>query len=552
MTPVASRSPSEWRALGARLHAAGDRAGAAQAFARYLSMPPADPALRMIAAAIARRDHAGAWGQLQAFVAAQPGDLLAYRMLGQIALATGRGDAAEAIFRRLLTFVPDFAPVQFELAGALFGQGKAAATLDTLAPLLARAPADPGARAMRAAALAKLGDFAAAAAIQAKLTAEHPRHVAGWVAYGQSLRALRRSDDAAVAFRRAVAVAPGHGAAWWNLANLKTGALDAADASNIEAALAAPATRAEDRFHLRFALARAREDAGDFAAAFETYVVANRERRALLPPGPDNVARAAALGAAFNPARRVVHAGSDGGSDAAIFIIGMPRSGSTLLEQILASHPDIEGMGELPDLPIVAGAQDLAALSGEQVQKIGRDYLARIAAQRKTARRLFVDKLPANWLNVPLIRLALPNARIIDMRRDALACCLSMFRQHFASGAGFTYAIDSLAAEYRAYVGLMARVDAVAPGAVKRVELEALVADTEAVVRDVLDFVGVPFAPQCLRFFESDRAVFTPSSEQVRRPINDDSAAIMAGFAPYVGDLRVALGDVAQMRLGSD
>ena len=550
----------DWRRRAAKLLAKGDRKGAAKAFQRYLSGPMTQPLLRGAQSSIARADFASAQFGLDRHLADDPDDPAALDLLGQVALATGRSSAAEVAFRRALEIVPAFADARYRLASACVLQGKFDQALAEADHLLRAAPRHLDYLRVRAAALTGRGDVAEAVAINAALARAHPGRADLLLTYANSLRPLRRAQDAAAAYRGVIRLAPFLGEPWWQLANLKIGALDNEDVATIRGILASNAPLGEDRVHLNFALARALEDRGDYGAAMEAYRVANRERLRVQREVPSVTAtelvdRAIAF---FNPEFLVRHEGTGDPSRAPIFILGMPRSGSTLVEQILSSHPQIEGTQELPELGLIAQALDhvgqtdvpgypesLADYGPDQLRALGAEYLTGAAAKRLTQRPHFLDKQWSNWMHVGLILLILPNARIIDTRRDPLANCLSMFRQHFARGASFTYAIDSLADAYRNYDRLIAHFDALRPGRIKRVRLADLISDTDATVRDLLDYLDLPFAAECLRFHESDRPVFTPSAEQVRRPINSDADALVTGFAPFVDDLRAALGDLA-------
>lgn len=553
----------DWRRRAAKLLAKGDRKGAAKAFQRYLAGPMTQPVLRNVQGAIARRDFGSAGFLLDQYLASDPDDPAALDLAGQIALTTGRFDAAEQSLRRALETVPAFAEARYRLAIACLSQGKFDEALAETDHLLRATPRHMDYLRVRAAALVGRGDVADAVAINAALVQSNPGRADLLLAYGNTLRPLRRAEDAAAAYRGVINLAPHLGEAWWQLANMKISALNDEDVETIRSILATEAPSGEDRCHLNFALARALEDRGDYGAAMEAYRVANRERLRVQPEVPSVTAtelvdRAIAF---FTPELMDRLSSMGDPSPAPIFILGMPRSGSTLVEQILSAHPGIEGLQELPELGLVARTLDQAGGQGapaypesladcgpDQLRALGADYLAGVTAKRSTDRPHFLDKQWSNWLHIGLILLILPNARIIDTRRDPLANCLSMFRQHFARGASFTYSIDSLADAYRNYDRMIAHFDTLRPGAIKRIQLADLIDDTEATVRDLLDHLDLPFAPECLRFHESDRPVFTPSAEQVRRPINRDADALVAGFAPFVDDLRAALGNLVTPR----
>jgi tetratricopeptide (TPR) repeat protein len=558
-----AEAPQDWRRRAEKLLAKGDRKGAAKAFQRYLSAPIAHPVLRNVEAAVARRDFGSAEFMLEQHLATDPHDPAALQLLGKANVTTGKYAAAEQALRRALDIVPAFAEARYRLAVACLLQGKFEAALAETDILLRAMPKNVEYLRVRAGALVGRGDVAGAVAINAALTKAHPERADILLDYGHTLRPLRRAEDAAAAYRRVIKLVPHQGDAWWQLANLKVGALKDDDIVTIRALLASQAPSDEDRYHLNFALARALEDRCDYGPAMAAYRVANGERLRVQPEiaGVTAAQLVDRTIAVFTPEFLARHEGAGDPSRAPIFILGMPRSGSTLVEQILSAHPSIEGTQELPELGLIArsldrvdGAQDLpypeslAQSDPDRLRALGADYLIGTSAKRRTDLPHFLDKQWSNWLHIGLIHLILPNARIIDTRRDPLANCLSMFRQNFARGASFTYAIDSLVEAYRSYDRLIAHFDALRPGRIKRVQLADLVSDTEATVRNLLAYFDLPFAPECMRFHESDRPVFTPSAEQVRRPINQDADALVSGFAPFVDDLRVALGDLGLNR----
>jgi hypothetical protein len=331
---------------------------------------------------------------------------------------------------------------------------------------------------------------------------------------------------------------------------LKTFTFEEADLKTMEAALAGSGLSDDDRVHLGFALGKAMHDAGRIEEAFAHYATANAVRLKNYP------SHARALTALVDRCIEAFTAEAlakrrSGGCEAPdpIFVVGLPRSGSTLLEQILSSHSLVEGTTELPDIPALSRKvgdypQDVLSLDASARRELGEEYLKRAGVQRRTDRPYFVDKLPNNWLFVPFIQLILPNAKIIDARRHPLGCCFSNFRQHFARGQEFAYDLQSLGRYYSDYARLMSHIDAVLPGRVHRVIYERMVDDTENEVRCVLDYCGLEFEPQVLEFYKTERAVRTPSSEQVRRPIYRQATEEWCPYESYLAPLKEALGDV--------
>jgi len=376
--------------------------------------------------------------------------------------------------------------------------------------------------------------------------------------YGHALKTEGQTRQSITAYRRAIELEPTLGEAYWSLANLKTYRFSAADTGAMRRALAREDLAAEDRLHFEFALGKALEDEAAYEESFAHYEAGSAIRRALSPYDAGETTgflrRSKAL---YTREFFAARAGSGTAAPDPIFVVGMPRSGSTLLEQILASHPLVEGTMELPDIAAMVRElvsprthedwprypQVLEPLSAE-LRELGERYLAQTRVQRKTDAPYFIDKMPNNFMHVGFIHLILPNARIIDARRHPLACCLSNFKQHFARGQSFSYSLDDVGRYYRDYVELMAHFDAVLPGRVHRVIYERLVDDPEAVVRQVLDYCGLPFDARCLRFYENERAVRTASSEQVRRPIYREGIDHWKHFEPWLGPLTAALGPV--------
>jgi tetratricopeptide (TPR) repeat protein len=549
---------ARWEGEACRLRLAGDVAGADAAVARQMRATVADPDLRQAADLLIAGRPAEADAQLRRIVAARPQDPLALWMAGDVASRGGRNGEAEALLRRALDLAPGFAPARLAYALVLTWLERVAAMLAEADRLLADKPGNPLYLHLRASALFRLGDDAAAAETYAVVLRAHPESPLTWMAYGHALKTIGRQGEAVDAYRRALSLDAALGEAWWSLANLKTVRLDAADIAVMRAALAVDRP-ADDRLQLHFALGKALEDQRSWAASFEHYARGNAMHRARTPYDAGETSlqarRAKALlGQAFFAAR----AGQGCAARDPIFVVGLPRSGSTLVEQILASHSAVEGTQELPYLPALAarlagparreseGAYPdvLAVLTPGELRTLGEEYLEHAAIHRKTGRPRFIDKLPNNWAHVGLIHLILPNATIVDVRRHPLGCGFSAFKQHFAAGQSFSYDLADIGRYYTDYVSLMAHVDAALPGRVHRVVYEDLIADPEAATRALLSHCGLPFEEGCLRFWENGRAVRTASSEQVRRPIFTDAADHWRNYEPWLGPLKATLGPV--------
>ena len=393
-----------------------------------------------------------------------------------------------------------------------------------------------------------------------RVLAVYPKQPRAQMNYGHTLKTVGRLDEAIEAYRRCIALNPAIGEAYWSLANLKTYRFTDAEVARMREQLAATKGNAEDQAHLAFALGKALEDRGAFDEAFQCYDRGNRIRKVkhrhdIRINVFDTARQMKTLTAEFFAARQ------RWGCPAPdpIFIVGLPRSGSTLLEQILASHSQVQGTAELVDVIQIARRlgqksrqnpasnypEVLATLDADRLRELGEGYIASTRVQRND-RPYFIDKMPNNFRHVGLIHLMLPNAKIIDARRHPMACCFSNFKQLFASGQTFTYGLEEIGKYYRDYVFLMDHWDRVLPGRVLRVEHEELVADTEAQIRRLLDYCGLPFEEQCLRFWETERAVRTPSSEQVRQPIYRSGLEQWRHFEKHLGPLKVALGPVLE------
>jgi tetratricopeptide (TPR) repeat protein len=540
-----------WRLIAEHRLESGDPAGADAAWANHVAITTAGPALAGAAAALCSNRLAEAERMLRAHLVQRPDDPAALRMLAELAMRATRWDDAAALLERCLALAPDFAAARHSYALVLHEQHRSDEAREQVAQLLAGEPGNPVYLNLKANVLERGGDHAGAIGAFEAVLAGHPSNPRIWTAFGDVLKTAGRTEDGIAAYRRALELAPGFGEAWWSLANLKTYRFSPADVASMRARIERADTADADRLHLHFALGKALEDEGRFAESFAHYAEGNRLRR--LGIGYDAAATSqfvrrsiALLTDEFVAQRR------DWGCDdsAPIFVVGLPRSGSTLVEQILASHPSVEATMELPDVAVLARSLPgrerypdvLARLDADACAELGERYLRRTRLHRRKGTPHFVDKMPNNWMHTGLIHLMLPSARIIDVRRDPMGCGWSCFRQHFARGQHYTYDLEDLGRYYRDYVALMAHLDAVLPGRVLRVSYERLVEDTETEVRRMLDHCGLTFEASTLRFHEGTRAVATASSEQVRRPVYRDALDQWRHYEPWLGPLRDALG----------
>jgi cytochrome c-type biogenesis protein CcmH/NrfG len=489
-----------------------------------------------------------------------PFDVAAIRMLAELAGRIGRFPDAENLLRRAVELAPGFVPARSNLALVLYRQGRPEEAIAELDHLLDNDPEDIGAANLKAAAAGRIGDYTEAVALYEMVLKSKPNQEKIWLSYGHVLKTVGRRDDSVSAYRKAVALKPEYGEAYWSLANLKTARFSDDELALMQAQLARDDITLEDRFHLDFALGKAFEDRKLWDVSFSHYAVGNQLRRSELDyDAAENSVMVDRRAVQMTPE---FFASRSGGCDAAdpIFILGMPRAGSTLIEQILASHSLVEGTQELPDIGMIsqriAGqvgdaeqadyCQGLANLTTDDRCRIGAEYISRTRIYRKTARPYFIDKMPNNWQNVALIHLILPNAKIIDARRHPMDCCFSNFKQHFARGQSFSYDLADVGQYYADYVGYMQHADVALPGRVHRVIHEALVADPETEIRSLLAYLGLPFEEGCLHFWQNGRAVQTPSAEQVRRPINRDGMDRWHHYQEWLNPLKRALGPIVE------
>lgn len=548
-----------WRLLGAALRQLGEESEAEEAELRAIAASVHDPDLMNAAQALVANDLPVAERLLRPHLKQKPTDVAAIRMMAELAGRLGRYGDAETLLRRALDLAPAFSAARANLATILYRQNRTIEALAELEALLEREEDNPSHQNLKAAVLGRLGSYEEALALYAQVLEKLPTQPKIWMSYGHALKTVGRQQEGIAAYRRALELNPTLGETWWSLANLKTVPFSDEDVAAMQAALASDGLGRDDRLHLHFALGKALEERQDHAAAFAQYREGNRIRHAMMGYDPEEVG--ALVRRSKSLFTRAFFAEREGfGSAAAdpIFILGMPRAGSTLIEQILASHSKVEGTMELPDLPAMArrfgamregGGEPLypdcvSSLTREECAALGGEYVERTRIQRKTERPYFIDKLPNNWAHLGFLHLILPNARIIDARRHPLDCCLSNFRQHYARGQGFSYDLGDMGRYYADYVELAAHFDSVLPGRIHRVIHEQLIDEPEAEIRRLLDYLGLDFEPGCLAFHETRRAVRTASSEQVRRPINREGVGQWRNYEQWLDPLKQALGPV--------
>lgn len=478
--------------------------------------------------------------------------------LGTIAMRLGALGQAEHFFRLALKSGATAPEVRRNLASILNQQERLDEARNMFEALLQDGD-DAALRAILAVIMDKLGRTDEAMEIRQHLVEQEPGNPYYWIAFGHSLRAAGRVDEAITAYRTATEADFECGEAWWGLASIKSRVFTSDDVVQMRRAITV-AIDVRNSAPAHFALARAMHDRGQFAEAFEQYAIGNRERAESigydaqeLTAEVDEVERSVTADFAQKLSRQATN------EDVPVFIVSLPRSGSTLLEQMLGSHADIEPVGELPYIPAILRSviematrrgqitvpQLIANMDDQQANALGEDYLRRAKWHRKTDSRFFIDKLPHNWSNILFIRRILPQARFIDIRRPAMDCCFSNFTQSFSSAHASSFVLEDIAQCYADYVRSMTHISKIEPQMVHHVAYEQLIETPEAVLRPVLAYLGLPWDVAMLEFYKLNRVVRTPSNEQVRRPLNRDGVDIWKPYAQWLQPLRTRLGSLA-------
>jgi tetratricopeptide (TPR) repeat protein len=551
--------PASWRTLETLYRMTGEAENAAKAAAHVATLAQLPTEIVTATGMFSDGELVLAERLVRTYLLKHGNHVEAMRLLARIGLAQDVLDDAETLLEAVLARAPDYRAARYDYVIALLRRHRHVHAIAELEKLL---QLDPGNRVYRttyATANVGLGDHERALRLYRELLVDAPQAADLHLSVAHSLKTLGRQQEAIESYRASAAARPSYGDAYWSLANLKTFQFTDDEISRMRAEETAESTAAEDRYHLCFALGKAFEDAGEFAESFRYYERGNALKKSASRYRPQPVERNTRLQTAictreFFASRRGVGCSSPD----PIFIVGLPRSGSTLLEQILASHSKVEGTMELADIPrMVLELQGrepdnehpryprvLAELNPEDLRKLGEKYMSDTRVYR-TAKPFFIDKMPNNFRHIGLIHLILPNAKIIDARRSAMACCFSNFKQLFAAGQEFTYGLEDIGRYYRTYVALMAHWDSALPGKVLRVEHEDVVGNLEANVRKILQFCSLEYEPRCMEFYKTERSIRTASSEQVRRPIFKDSLEQWRNFEPWLGPLKDALGPLA-------
>ena len=552
--------PMSWRMLEGVYRLTGDAENAETAAAHVATLKDLPGEVVIATSLYSDGELAPAEQMIRAFLLRRGDQPEAMRLLAKIGMAHDVLDDAEALLEAVLALAPAYRAARYDYAQVLVKRHKYVQAREQAELLLALDPANLDYRSLAATAAVGLGESEAAIAIYRDMLADLPAapdpHL--WLAH--ALKTVGRTPEAVEAYRAAAALRPDFGDAYWSLANLKTYRFADEELGRMRAREAAPTTALEDRWHLCFALGKALEDRGEIAESWTWYERGNALKRVESRYRPEILET--------NTAKQIEvctrgffqeRAGWGASAPDPVFILGLPRSGSTLLEQILASHSKVEGTQELADIQrIVLELQGrdpdldnprypaaLAEMTGDDFRRLGEKYLADTRAYRSD-RPFFIDKMPNNFRHIGLIHLMLPNARIIDARREPMSCCFGNLKQLFANGQEFTYSTEDIARYYRTYLELMRHWDAVLPGRVLRVRHEDVVEDLEGQVRRMLDYCGLEFERACVDFHKTERSVRTPSSEQVRQPIFRDGLDQWRKYEPWLGGLKVALGDALE------
>jgi tetratricopeptide (TPR) repeat protein len=549
--------PASWVKLAALYRISGDAENAAKASAHVATLKHLPADVVTATALFSDGELTLAENIIRAYLLKHDNHVEAMRLLARIGIAREVFDDAELLLAAVLALAPGYDAARFDYARALLERHKHPQAVEQLDLLLQRDPTNRQFKTLYATACTGIGEHEKALELYRELLVKSPRATELLLSIGHTLKTLGRYEESIGAYRATAAARPSFGDAYWSLANLKTYRFTDNELERMRTEESSPTTSVPDRYHLCFALGMALENRCEYEESFRYYERGNALKRSEVRYRPDLIERNTCLQKQvctreFFAARR--HVGAADPSP--IFIVGLPRAGSTLLEQILASHSRVEGTRELPNIPRIAtefqGRDSdltnprypglLVEMQPEDLRRLGDKYLSDTRVYR-TDKPHFIDKMPNNFRHLGLIRLLLPRAKVIDARREPMACCFSNLKQLFASGQEFTYSVEDIARYYRTYLDLMRHWDEVLPGGILRVHYEDVVEDLEGSVRRMLDFCGLPFEAQCIDFHRTLRSVSTASSEQVRQPIFREGLEQWKNYEAWLGPLKDMLGD---------
>ncbi len=533
----------------------GEGANARNAEAAALKLSGADPELRRIGDLLGNREFAQATKLIEMRRRAVPEDLVAMTFLAEIAISEGMPDIAEPLLEKVLSRAPNFRPAESLHMRMLLGLDRHVELRSLIEKFLQQQPDDLTALKLLSRVLSDLQDYEAAVELGRTIVRLEPKEAQNWVGFGEVLRFNGRKDEAREAFRRALEVNPDHGHAWWHLASIDAAMLTDEDLAEMKAALARGDAESESAGNLNFAIAVYLDKQGRYAEAYEYFAAGNALRHAAQPYDPleltqKTTAHLERLPASAIPART----SAPENEKTPIFILGMPRAGSTLLERALGQHSQIEGMGELPLVPHMVkrlGREEapidksIAGISPEQLAEFRSTYLDRASERMRTTGSHFIDKLHMNWKHLPLILRMLPSAIVIDIRRNAMDCCWSNQKTLFSRGHPAASDQKALAQFYRDYVRMCDTIRERAPERIHFLRYENLVEDFDGEMTRLFDHIGLEFEDACREFHKSTAPVATASSEQVREPLNKKGFGAAEPYRQWLGDLEAKLGELA-------
>jgi len=548
--------PAALRLLGAALRKLGKADEATRAEREAVQASTRCPAHREAARAIAIGEKKRAIAILESILARDETDVVALVMLGLQFSTENEYEIAESLLRKAVEVAPEDASARMSLSEHLHRSKRSVEALAEFDQLAPDARATANALSLRASILRDLGRQEEEVAVLQQLVATEQRNENYRIRLGHAFRTLGRADEAVATYRSVLTSAPYEGTSWWSLANLKTVKFRDADIATMEKGLTQPQAHVLNRVRLHFALGKAFEDRKEIERSFHHYDAGNRLRNTSTTYRPERISGWVDQAAECYSEEFLSGSAKNACQSAEpIFVIGIQRSGSTLLEQILDSHPDIEGTAELTELPTIIREQGdiahrrgisfnelLRKMSADELRGLGEDYLKRTSVYRLTDKPRFTDKMPNNWIYAGVIRKILPNAKIIDMRRHPLDCCFSNWKQLYGRGLEHSYSMENMGLYYADYIRLLRLVDGIQPGKIHRVIYERLVENTEGEVRRLLDYLGLPFDEAVLNFHSNERSVRTISAEQVRQPINRKGLNQYKPYEQWLGPMKAALG----------